>query len=164
MQTCPKCSHSNRDGVLVCERCRQPFNNSIAVATRQMRAIIDFGDNPISLGDPPPAPNAGKITFQLEEMGQSIVVENQNRIIIGRSNHHSVRQPDVDLAPYNGFTQGISSTHASIFRADDCLQISDLGSTNGTYLNRECLTPHMAYTLHNGDLINLGQMVIRIYF
>ncbi len=165
MQTCPRCNHSNRDGELICQRCRQPLSNYTGLATRQMKAVLDFEDEPPPNFDSP-VPNAysNKITVELAESGERLTVENQNRIVIGRSSTHSVRTPDVDLAPYHAFSKGVSSLHASIFRADDCVNISDLGSTNGTYLNREGLIPHQAYALNNGDLIYLGQMAVRIYF
>ena len=164
MQTCPRCTHNNRDGELVCQRCRQPLSTYTGLATRKMRAAIDFADEPpLYFTNTSPLPR-NKITIELPEYNQQIVIENQNRLVIGRSSSHSVRAPDIDLTPFHAFSKGVSSQHASIFRADDCLNISDLGSTNGTYLNREGLTPHQAYPLHNGDLIYLGQMAIRIYF
>ena len=165
MQTCPRCAHSNLDGELVCQRCRQPLSNYTGLATRQMRAALDFDDDlPVNFDSPAPKSSGNKFTLELAESGERLVVENQNRIVIGRSSSHSVRTPDIDLAPYHAFSKGVSSLHASIFRADDCMNISDLGSTNGTYLNREGLIPHQAYALHNGDLIYLGQMPVRIYF
>ena len=165
MQTCPRCAHSNLDGELVCQRCRQPLSNYTGLATRQMKAALDFDDDlPANFESPAPKAASNRFTLELAESGERLIVENQNRIVIGRSSSHSVRTPDIDLAPYHAFSKGVSSLHASIFRADDCVNISDLGSTNGTYLNREGLIPHQAYSLHNGDLIYLGQMAVRIYF
>lgn len=165
MQTCPRCKHSNRDGELVCQHCRQPFSNYNSLATRQMRAMLAFDDEPtVNFDVPTPQAARNKITIELSDSGEKLTVENQNRLVIGRSSAHSPRTPDVDLAPFHAFSKGVSSLHASIFRADDHINISDLGSTNGTYLNREGLVPHQAYELHNGDLIYLGQMAIRVYF
>lgn len=165
MQTCPRCMHSNRDGELVCQRCRQPLTKYTGLATRQMKAVLDFEDEPpANFYAPDPKTVSNKITIELAESGERLEIENQSRIVIGRSSTHSVRTPDVDLAPFHAFSKGVSSLHASIFRADNCVNISDLGSTNGTYLNREGLIPHQAYELHNGDLIYLGQMAVRIYF
>lgn len=164
MQTCPRCTHINRDGELVCQRCRQPLSTYTGLATRKMRPNMDFDDNTaIHFTNTSPLPR-NKITFELQDHNERIVIENQSRIVIGRSSTHSARVPDVDLTPFHAFSKGVSSTHASIFRVDNCLNISDLGSTNGTYLNREALTPHQAYELHNGDVIYLGQMAIRVYF
>jgi pSer/pThr/pTyr-binding forkhead associated (FHA) protein len=164
MQVCPRCTHSNRDGELVCQKCRQPLSTYTGLSTRKVRAGFDFdNDQPIHFTNTSPIPR-NKITIELMDYGEQIVIENQNRLTIGRSSNHSARMPDIDLTPYHAFSKGVSSQHASIFRADDCLNICDLGSTNGTYLNREALMPHQAYPLHNGDLIYLGQMAIRVYF
>jgi len=125
--------------------------------------MLDFDDEVPTNFDAPQT-QTNRIILELAESGERLEIEAQNRIVIGRSSTHSVRTPDVDLAPYHAFSKGVSSLHASIFRADDCVNISDLGSTNGTYLNREGLIPHQAYALQNGDLIYLGQMPVRIYF
>lgn len=165
MQICPRCSHSNFDGELVCQRCRQPLGTYTGIATRQMRAVLDFDDEvPANFYEPITNPTPNKITIELPESGQRLTIDNKIRIVLGRSSTHSARVPDVDLAPFHAFSKGVSSLHASIFRADDTVNISDLGSTNGTYLNREGLIPHQAYPLHNGDLVYLGQMPVRIYF
>lgn len=168
MQRCPRCSHKNLDGVLICERCRQPFNNHIGLATRQMRAVIDMDESPLPAHHTtvaaPVQVAQGKLTIQLEEPAHTLVVQNVSRIIIGRSSTHSVRVPDVDLAPYNAFSKGVSSLHASIFLTEEWLNISDLGSLNGTYLNREGLTPHIGYRLRSGDLVYLGQMAMRVFY
>ena len=129
MQTCPRCTHMNRDGELVCQRCRQPLSNYTGLATRQMKATLDFNDEPPPNFDAP-LPPINKITVELAESGERFVIENQNRIVIGRSSTQSVRTPDVDLAPFHAFSKGVSSLHASVFRADDCMNITDLGSTN----------------------------------
>ncbi|MCA0457891.1 MAG: FHA domain-containing protein [Chloroflexi bacterium] len=167
MQHCPRCTHNNLDGALICSRCRQPLSHYVGLATRQMRAVLDMQDMPLPSPKPLAAPVAtkhGKLTLQIEGAEQPLVVENQGHILIGRASSHSVRVPDVDLAPYHAFNKGVSSLHATIFRAEEGLCISDLGSLNGTYLNRECLTPHMGYALHTGDIIYLGQMAMQVYF
>ena len=167
MQLCPRCTHNNLDGALICSRCRQPLSSYVGLATRQMRAVLDMEDMPLPTRERAAAPmptKNGKITRQIEGVEKPLLVENQGRILIGRASSNSVRVPDVDLAPYHAFSKGVSSLHASIFHSDEGLSISDLGSLNGTYLNRECLTPHMGYALHSGDVIYLGQMAMRVFF
>lgn len=164
MQTCPRCKHSNRDGELICQHCRQPLSNYNPFATRQMRALLAFEDEPAVNFNAPLPKSGNKLTLELTDSGEKLTIENKARLVIGRSSNHSPRTPDIDLAPFHAFSKGVSSLHASIFLAEDHLNISDLGSTNGTYLNREGLVPHQAYELHNGDLVYLGQMGIRVYF
>ena len=50
----------------------------------------------------------------------------------------------------------VSRNHARIERKNDTHAIIDLESTNGTYVNANPLTPHKAYQLESGDLIQIG--------
>ncbi len=53
-----------------------------------------------------------------------------------------------------------SQLHAKIFRRDSHLVVEDLGSTNGTYLNREKVkAPTM---IHKGDRIQVGATVFEV--
>ncbi|WP_020682755.1 FHA domain-containing protein [Marinobacterium rhizophilum] len=53
----------------------------------------------------------------------------------------------------------LSRRHAAIRVADTCLQVEDLGSANGTYLNGERISQAEA---HHGDEIWLDQLVFRV--
>ena len=70
-----------------------------------------------------------------------------------------------DLTSFGGVRKGISRRHAEInLTANNQLQLVDLGSTNGTYLNYKKLKPLQAYPIHDGDQIRLGKISIEIYF
>jgi hypothetical protein len=49
-----------------------------------------------------------------------------------------------------------SSRHATIRQASQSYNITDLGSTNGTFVNEQKLSPNTAYTLNPGDRIRIG--------
>jgi diguanylate cyclase (GGDEF)-like protein len=53
--------------------------------------------------------------------------------------------------------EGISRRHASIRLDGDRVSVSDLGSTNGTFLNGDKVTTH---ELHDGDKIQVGSTTI----
>lgn len=53
-------------------------------------------------------------------------------------------------------TKIISSRHAEITRKQDAFYLTDLHSTNGTYLNNNLLTPDVSVMLTDGDHIRLG--------
>ena len=55
----------------------------------------------------------------------------------------------------------ISATHAQIIADEDVFRLTDLGSTNGTFLNGTRLTPNEPAILKAGDEITLGGMVYR---
>lgn len=52
----------------------------------------------------------------------------------------------------------VSGSHAEIRSANDGWTIRDLGSTNGTRLNGDWLSPGQEYMLKNGDLIKIAQV------
>ena len=60
---------------------------------------------------------------------------------------------------------GVSRRHAAIRRNEEQnLDLWDLGSSNGTYLNGQRLSAHRPYRLHDGDELRLGSMIIRVFF
>jgi hypothetical protein len=54
----------------------------------------------------------------------------------------------------------VSQLHARIYIRDGKLFVEDLGSTNGTFLNRDRLSKTMP--LHRGDKLQIGQTVLEI--
>ncbi|MFE0625684.1 FHA domain-containing protein [Streptomyces sp. NPDC058864] len=56
--------------------------------------------------------------------------------------------------------EGVSRRHAAMNRAGSHVVLSDLGSTNGTYLNGTLIdAPH---PLHDGDLLRIGHVELRL--
>ncbi len=53
-----------------------------------------------------------------------------------------------------------SQRHARVFRKDGQLFVEDLGSTNGTYLNRKKVTAPVA--LRKGDRLQVGKTVMEL--
>jgi hypothetical protein len=54
----------------------------------------------------------------------------------------------------------ISQLHARVFRRDGSLFVEDLGSTNGTFLNRKPVS--VAVPLHKGDRLQVGKTVLEV--
>ena len=54
----------------------------------------------------------------------------------------------------------VSQLHARIYVRDGKPFVEDLGSTNGTFLNRDRLSKTMP--LHRGDKLQIGQTVLEI--
>ena len=163
MQICSKCNYKNRDGVLICERCRNVLAGQTLLATRSMDSVFDL-DVPIGFSEAPRQNMPGDcITLQLLDTPESLMIEVKKRVVIGRIGPHTVRMPDVDLSPYDAYSKGVSSQHAAIYSVDGIFKISDMGSLNGTYLNREGLVANAGYTLHSGDLLHLGRMPMQVH-
>ncbi len=87
-----------------------------------------------------------------------------DQIVIGRFDPDTNQSPDIDLEPFGASDQGVSRRHATIIRRDGSLNIMDVGSHNGTYLNGQRLVAHQPRVLRDGDDVRLGHLVLHIKF
>jgi pSer/pThr/pTyr-binding forkhead associated (FHA) protein len=176
MQKCVNCGHENRPGVMYCENCgvslagsEAPLDTkSIDESSEEEKAklgveesvLIDvrvegsatFGENDL-------------LRLDIEGSSEPIIIKPEAETIFGRRDPATGAMPDVDLTPFAGYRMGVSRRHAAIRFGDErVLNLWDLGSSNGTYLNGERLNAHRPYRVHNGDELRLGQMLIRLHF
>ena len=80
---------------------------------------------------------------------------------IGRWDADNGVFPDIDLDAYDPDSK-VSRKHARIIRRDDAYFIEDLGSTNGTFVNRgRRLLPGTPQVLNEGDEIIVGKTFLR---
>jgi FHA domain len=80
---------------------------------------------------------------------------------IGRWDADNGIFPDVDLDAYDPDSK-VSRKHARIIRRDEAYFIEDLGSTNGTFVNRgRRLLPGTPQVLNEGDEIIVGKTFLR---
>ena len=98
------------------------------------------------------------------DIGHRIKVPLKSEILIGRKDVGTNTLPDVDLMPYSAVEKGVSRRHAQIFFHDDELTVQDAGSVNGTFLNGHRLTPYQAKPMNSGDVLQLGTLVLQIFF
>jgi len=73
----------------------------------------------------------------------------ENPVLIGRKNAES--NPDITLQD-----EYISRRHAEISFKNNCFQLRDLGSTNGTTIDEVRLPPEKFYPLKHDSIIGLG--------
>jgi pSer/pThr/pTyr-binding forkhead associated (FHA) protein len=106
------------------------------------------------------------LVLQPRDEGTPIVVDppdNQD-VVIGRGAPDSIMLPDVDLAPYQADEHGVSRLHAALRRQENTITISDLGSSNHTYINGQRLHAHEVRCLRNRDELRLGYLVLKVRF
>ncbi len=96
------------------------------------------------------------------ENGRQIALPLNKEVNVGRLDAASGSFPDVDLTADGGLEKGVSRRHVKIFRRGAQVFIEDLGSVNGTYLNRKRLTPYLPNRLKDGDEVQLGKLSLRI--
>lgn len=79
---------------------------------------------------------------------------NLSLVSIGKPNEQ--KPPDIDVSGLPD-SNVVSRIHAQIWVSGDEYYITDLGSSNGTYVNGVKLQPKIFCTLNPGDIIVLGQ-------
>ena len=79
----------------------------------------------------------------------------QFELVVDRDEYIIGRKADAvhGVIPFNG---AIGRVHCKITRSGFGYRIEDLGSANGTYVNRQRLLPHKPVAIKNGDLIRLA--------
>lgn len=159
---CPVCKLPNKPNALVCDSCGAVFVDLHlgAETTRNMtdRRATDFVRNTGELN----VPSKG-MAFFLYGKTEPFAVLNEDLIYLGRKDKEST-EVFVDLTTVDGFTQGVSRRHAMIQRQENRVEIMDLHSSNGTFLNGSRLLPEKPYELKSGTVIQLGRLkLVTIY-
>jgi pSer/pThr/pTyr-binding forkhead associated (FHA) protein len=80
-----------------------------------------------------------------------IGLELRNDIVLGRGD-----AADLDLSPYQAEEKGVSRRHALLGLRATSLTLTDLGSTNGTWVNSLCLKLGQPHELSDNDSVRLG--------
>jgi hypothetical protein len=147
MIKCPVCQAEHPENTLFCDECG---------------SYLQGGDQK----ETDPLAAAEVTWMEREEMIEAPDVEMPltKEVNIGRLDPASASFPDVDLTSDGGLEKGVSRRHAKITRRGSEVFIEDLGSINGTFLNRKKLTPYLPQALKNGDELQLGKLILRVSF
>lgn len=145
---------------------------SAEILAARLGQVTSFGIPPIGFGtdanrnandDATEKPRIAHATLIIER-GDSPGTEFRltgEESIIGRWDADNGVFPDVDLDAFDQDAK-VSRRHARIRRNNGSYVIEDLGSTNGTYVNRgRRLIPGNAEILNDGDEVIVGKTFLR---
>jgi hypothetical protein len=105
------------------------------------------------------------VTLVVRGLPEHIRISDEKGVVLGRMDHRAKSlKPDVDLTPYGATTRGVSRVHARLHMQDKHLYVTDLHSTNGTYIAGKRLTPEVPAQLSNGMEFLLGSLMIQVVF
>jgi hypothetical protein len=166
MNICSFCGGKNREGLFFCDNCGNPLGDSLPQPTLPTRRLDDTLDEytaratwgSASVG------GASSVVFHIRDASEPFTVEIKDRVLIGRSDNTSPRQPDLDLTPFGALEKGVSRVHAVIERNEDVLTLIDMDSSNGTFLNGQRLISDNPRVLRDGDEVRFGKLIGHIYF
>jgi hypothetical protein len=144
---CPECGFINREGANFCQKCGAHLaaDEGSGGQTTATYQVGDTGElKPVDIDD---VVSSGGAALVIRtgggRAGESFPLEGE-KVTIGRSPDADVFLDDVT----------VSRNHALLVRRRDGLYIDDLGSLNGTYVNRRRIESHQ---LANGDELQVGK-------
>jgi hypothetical protein len=144
---CNQCGHRNPPGASFCSSCGEvldlPDDRTIVIAQIDpMQDAPGAHDNAsIRLGD---VTGWGVLVVRSGEMTGTRFTLNNKMTRIGRSPECEILFDDIT----------VSRSHAEITASEDGLTVRDLGSLNGTYINREIIDQSK---LVHGDELQVGK-------
>ena len=100
--------------------------------------------------------------FILLKVGKVIHLSDKKDFTLGRAVEGQSILPDVDLSPFDAFSQGVSRMHVSLRILNGDVYVMDLGSSNGTKINGQKIISHVEYSINHGDLITLGRLKVQV--
>jgi hypothetical protein len=170
MTQCAECGHENMAGLEYCDACGAKLPASAAPAPE----IVPAAAAPVDVDTEAPAPvepatavggaplpqlKAKMTIIRGGTLGKEFPLQ-EGHNLIGRWDPDSGAFPEVDLEMDDPEAR-ISRKHALI-RVGDQTTIEDIGSLNGTFVNRgRRLEPGMPVELHDGDEVIIGKTFFR---
>ena len=120
------------------------------------RLTNEYGPNPDTSSRHPEPASAIKAIFNVESglPGPTFLPITRETVILGNS----------DAADIKLENQYVSRRHLQVRQDVDIFYLSDLDSTNGTYLNNNKLAPHEEHVIRDGDRVVLGSNAVTLRF
>jgi pSer/pThr/pTyr-binding forkhead associated (FHA) protein len=146
-QHCPECGFLNNAGANFCQKCgaHLPVDEQGGDQTTITYKVADTGELQAVDVEQVASSEGGALVVRTGggRSGETFPIVGE-RITIGRSPEANVFLDDVT----------VSRNHALLVRRRDGLYLDDLGSLNGTYVNRRRIESHK---LQNGDELQVGK-------
>jgi hypothetical protein len=167
MIKCPVCQAEHPENTLFCDECGSYLQGGNQKETDPLAAAeVTWREREETSEVPEEEEVASPVSLKLSipDSGRDVELPLTKEVNIGRLDPASASFPDIDLTSDGGLEKGVSRRHAKITRRGSEVFIEDLGSINGTFLNRKKLTPYLPQMLKSGDELQLGKLTLRVNF
>ena len=154
MQTCSQCGNQNTDEAKFCSQCGRPLDAASVEATATIsfggptgkpeaedRAILNEAD--AAAADALPAGSALLIVQRGPGAGSRYLLDT-DVVSAGRHPESDIFLDDIT----------VSRRHVEFHRTEGSYRVHDVGSLNGTYVNRDRIDDAL---LQNGDEVRIGK-------
>lgn len=163
---CSVCKFENESDATVCANCQTPLKDAhtAQITTKRLSDNSSILSKTEIEGLIKSSIPVKGLTIYILNNGELIIVEEeQAELILGRKTADSIDTAGylLNIGAYDGF---VSRRHAKIIRSEHCYEIMDLGSSNGTWLDKQRLVPSKYYPLHSGAQIQLGHIQILVHY
>jgi pSer/pThr/pTyr-binding forkhead associated (FHA) protein len=147
---CTRCGHSNLPGSRFCSNCGNPLLGGQPAA--EVTSTMAFG----AIGLAEPTDETGEVPAYQEEPGVAALVVRRgpnagSRFPLDQEVTTAGRSPDSEIF-LDDVT--VSRRHAEVTRTAQGFLVRDVGSLNGTYVNRERIEEVL---LADGDEVQVGK-------
>lgn len=157
---CNNCGHANPDGSNFCSQCGTQLEKPDKPAaealdtTRTMQAVPESGEEALSPDDEEavsalPKGSALLIVRRGADAGSRFLLDTENTTV-GRSQEADILLDDIS----------VSRRHAVFTRTGEGVVVKDVGSLNGTYVNRQMVDEQL---LQPGDEVQIGKFRLVFY-
>jgi len=154
MITCPACGYELDAGARFCSRCGERLGStestSIMPVLDDQTLNNELNSSDLAAIDALPVGSALLVVLKGPGAGARFLL-NQERTVAGRGPNSDIFLDDIT----------VSRSHASFVKDQGSFMIEDMGSLNGTYVNRKLLREPVL--LRNGDEVQVGKYKM-VYF
>ena len=164
MVTCTACGHTMIGSPTICESCGIPLappnshDHTLVVRRDELEITPQKTWQSAQIGE------SYTIKAHIGQALQIITLIPGLEVTLGREDPAHKRNPDVDLTAYQAHEKGVSRFHAAICLKDDMVQVRDLESTNGSFLNNRRIFSNQWHIVRDRDELRLGNLLLKLEF
>jgi pSer/pThr/pTyr-binding forkhead associated (FHA) protein len=146
---CTRCGHPNKDEARFCANCGAPLQEDTTIGIAPVEVEDEAGEEFPFPGEHLEPGQALLLVKRGPNAGSTFLIE-ADLTTIGRSPSSDVFLDDIT----------VSRRHAELERRTGHFELRDLGSLNGTYVNRERVD---AVRLASGDEVQIGKFKLAFF-
>jgi hypothetical protein len=164
MIVCPNCQHQELPGALFCSECGAQLAFTDKLSKESIQKVEKETKKPVAepVAAQPKSGSGSQISLNLIDAGKMLSLVGRNEFTLGRITEGQPILPDIDLTPFEAYSQGVSRLHAALKIINQRVVVVDLGSSNGTRVNGQKIVPNVDYPINHGDVLALGRLRIQM--
>jgi hypothetical protein len=168
MIQCPICQTQNASNTVFCDECGAYLKEKVELGTDpfQEEERVWLGESNASQAEDlhDTEPQCIRLRIGRGDQTRDLEVLLIKPVRLGRIDPSEDIFPEVDLSDDWAIEHGVSRNHACILQHGNAIEVKDLGSRNGTWLNGKRLVPYKSEPLKDGDQLRLSKLLIEVSF